>query len=298
MPINARPEYFKAESEFLSAQGVEEKIACLEKMISLAPKHKSSERLIANLKARLAKLKKEKEGKKKKKHSRGIKKEGHAQVIMLGKANSGKSSLLNLLTAAKPQIAEWLFTTQKPAIGTLDMGGCKIQIVEMPANANNELLSAIHAADLLILVVASLNELVKLSDMLKDMQCKIKRFVVINKVDIIDKEIVNQLTKLKNTIAVSAQTKEGITKLKETIFQSLDLIRVYTKEPGKKINKQDEPVILKKGSTISDLAKKIRKDFLLRFLFARVWGSARWQGQSCGLNHMLEDKDVVELHLR
>ena len=76
----------------------------------------------------------------------------------------------------------------------------------------------------------------------------------------------------------------------------MNIIRVYTKEPGKEASK--DPMVLKKNSTIKDAAEKIRKDFAKRFRFARIWGeSAKFSGQRVGLEHRLEDQDVIELHI-
>jgi len=299
MPVNATYEYANAELEYLAAQTIEEKIIALKKMISTAPKHKSSETLLAQLRGKLSKLKKESEQQKKKKRgvSKGIKKSGHAQVIMLGAANSGKSSLLAALTNAKPKIAEYPFTTQQPEIGTLDMEGCRIQIVEMPANADREMLSALHGANLILIVVTSLSELVAWSDFLKSLNIKTPKIAVITKIDIIDTKEIKKLEALKNAFKVSAKTKEGVEELKQLIFNELNLIRVYTKEPGKKIT--SEPIILKKDSTIAGMAEKIRRDFIKRFKSAKVWGrGVKFQGQSVGLEHILKDKDIVELYIK
>jgi len=299
MPVNATYEYANAEVEYLAAQTVEEKIIALKKMISTAPKHKSSETLLAQLRGKLAKLKKESEQQKKRKKgvSKGIKKSGHAQVIMLGTANSGKSSLLAALTNAKPKIAEWPFTTQQPEIGTLDMEGCRIQIIELPANADREMLSVVHGANLLLIVVTSLNELVSWSDFLKTINIRVPKIAIINKIDVLDKKEIKKLDVLKKVFKVSAKTKEGIEELKQAIFDELNLIRVYTKEPGKKITA--EPMILKKDSTIAGMAEKIRRDFIKRFKSAKVWGkSVKFQGQSVSSEHILKDKDVVELYIK
>ena len=299
MPVNATYEYANAELEYLAAQTIEEKIIALKKMISTAPKHKSSETLLAQLRGKLSKLKKESEQQKKKKRgvSKGIKKSGHAQVIMLGAANSGKSSLLAALTNAKPKIAEYPFTTQQPEIGTLDMEGCRIQIVEMPANADREMLSALHGANLILIVVTSLSELVAWSDFLKSLNIKTPKIAVITKIDIIDTKEIKKLEALKNAFKVSAKTKEGVEELKQLIFNELNLIRVYTKEPGKKIT--SEPIILKKDSTIAGMAEKIRRDFIKRFKSAKVWGkSVKFQGQSVSSEHVLKDKDIVELYIK
>ena len=123
MPINAHPEYLAAEKEYLAAETIERKILSLKKMISLMPKHKGAENLRAQLKKRLAKF----GGK------RGIKKE-EMQAVIIGKTNSGKSSLISLLTNVKPEISEFYFATKSPEVGIMEYPkGVKIQIVDVPS---------------------------------------------------------------------------------------------------------------------------------------------------------------------
>jgi len=302
MPINADVFYQKAEQEFLAAQTTQEKIEKLEKMISLMPKHKSAENLRANLRARLAKFKKElkKESQKKKGRSTGIKKEGHAQVILLGYANSGKSTLLSALTNAKPKIAEYPFTTSKPEIGTLDLEGLKIQLIELPPIIEGveykEMLSIAKTADLLILLVTSLDELAKITSFLKKENVFGKKIFVLNKTDSLSKEEQKRFDHLK-LLKISGKNQINLGTLKQAIFNNLSLIRVYTKEPGKKPTK--DPMILKKNSSIKQMAEKIHRDFPNRIQFSKIWGlSAKFPGQVFGLEHILQDKDIVELHLK
>ena len=96
---------------------------------------------------------------------------------------------------------------------------------------------------------------------------------------------------------ISAEKGYGIENLKKLIFKSLNLISIYLKEPGKPTD-MEEPLIMRKDSTISLLCKKLHRDFMSRFRFARVWGkSAKHEGQQVHLNHVLADDDVVELHM-
>ncbi|VVB82259.1 GTPase Obg [uncultured archaeon] len=122
MTVNAHPEYIAAEKEYYLAQSDEERLKSLEKMISVLPGHKGAEKLRAQIKLRYKKLKEKikKEKKSKKGGSKaGIKKED-MQAVILGKTKSGKSSLISLLTNAKPEIADYEFTTKFPVVGILD----------------------------------------------------------------------------------------------------------------------------------------------------------------------------------
>lgn len=296
MPANPSVEFKKVEQQLALAKRPEEKIFLLEKLISLAPKHKGAEKLRASLRARLAKLKRELERKQKRKVGKRIAftKTGDALVCLIGLTNSGKSSLLASLTEAKPKISEIPFTTTEPEQGMLDYDGCKIQIVELPAikeKFNSIYLSILHQADLIVIVATSNEEIEKVLDFLDRFSVEKEILIVHSKCDLLVK------VPAKAEISVSSLKKENIEELKKKIFEKLKLIRVYTKEPGKKPEK--EPVILKKGSTIKDLALEIHKDFIKKFSYAIVFGkSVKFQGQRCGLDHTLEDKDIVEIHLR
>jgi ribosome-interacting GTPase 1 len=119
--------------------------------------------------------------------------------------------------------------------------------------------------------------------------------VVLNKRD----QKGNTLKKGKfEIISVSTIKKINLDLLKDKIWQKLNLVKVYTKEPGKKLSLK-EPITLKKGSSIKDMAQYIHKDFLKKFSYARVWGtSAKHDGQTVGLEHQLKDNDIVEIHLK
>jgi hypothetical protein len=138
MPANLPPEYLKVEQQYAQAKTLEEKIRLTEELIRLAPKHKGTEKLLKMLKRRLAKLREEAERKKTKKSGRSVqtfavKKEGCAQVVLLGFPNSGKSTLLRLLTSAEPEVADYPFTTVRPEPGMMEFCDVQVQLVEAPA---------------------------------------------------------------------------------------------------------------------------------------------------------------------
>ena len=299
MPINADFFYQKAEQEFLAAQTTDEKIEKLQKMISAAPKHKGSENLRAELNKRLVKLKKESEKERKKKggKSSGIKREGNAQVTIFGRTQSGKSTLLSALTNARPRITGFQFTTNVPEIGTLDLEGIKVQLVELPARLDNtEIIGIARSSNLIIALVNSLDEVAEMTNIFKAHNVMTKKVFVLNKTDSLPSEELKKFERLP-ILKISAKNLLGLEELKQRIFDSLDLIRVYTKEPGKKPSPL--PVVMKKDSSIKNLAEKIRKDYPERFLKAKIWGkSAKFPGQIVGISHVLQDKDVIELYLK
>jgi len=299
MPINAGPEFLKSEKEYLNAKSPEEKIYWLEEMIRTAPKHKGSENLLARLRARLKKFKEQAEKSRKKSSGRkGIRKEGF-QFVLVGKANSGKSSLLNELTNAEPKIADYPFSTTSPEIGTFDFFGVKAQVIDMPSIRGEGFdIGIVNTADCIIEVVDNLEDLSEVEEVIK--RAKGKRIVVVTKTDLLGE---NELRKLKerikskriNGVAVSVLNGFGINELKEKMFNEMGVIRVYTKEPGKE--KSDRPMVLPSGATVRDVAEMILKGFSSRVKETRLTGpSGKFPNQVVGLGHKVKDLDVVEFH--
>jgi len=167
MPVNLTAEAQAAKIAYEEATTLEERIEKLERFLSLIPKHKSSEKMVALYRHRLTVLRRELEERKAKRRvSTGgptycLPKEGAGQVVLVGLTNSGKSALLNRLTGAKAKVDGYEFTTQLPAPGTLKYGGTDIQIVEMPAlfegaedsSVGRQILGAIRNADLIALTI-------------------------------------------------------------------------------------------------------------------------------------------------
>ena len=278
MPVNAGVQYGKAEEEFQKATTIQEKLQALKQMWATVPRHKSSEGLQKEIKTKISRYKellaKEKKQKKGSGKSLSIRKEGAATICIVGTVNSGKSTLLKKLTNANVLIADYPFTTKKPEFGILDYQGIKLQIVEIPAivekfeysDLGPSMLAIIRQSDLLIITFKHKEEL-----------------------KLIDKEL--------HGIGLNRVYYYNQEDIEDLIWKNLNLIKVYTKQPGK--NKDYPPVAMQKNSTIKDLAQNIHKDFLRKFDFARVWGkSSKFNGQRLGFEHRLEDEDIIEIHLK
>lgn len=297
MPINAHPDYLAAEKEYLKAQTIEEKIDKLKKMVSFAPSHKGAENLRAQLRTRLKKLIEQKEkAKKTGKSSRtGIKKED-MQAVIVGKTNSGKSSLLKILTHADPKISQNKFTTTEPVIGMMNHNSVQIQLIEIPA-IESEFFDkgVVYTSDTVLILIKSLEELKEIE---RNLKTKAKKIIVFNKIDLFSEQEKRKLnatlqSKKYNFVLISTKTKENIDLLKDKIFQSFNKLRVYTKEPGKE--KTDKPIILPPKSTIEDVAEKILKGFSKKIKQIKIWGpSSKFSGQIVGLKHKVKDLDVIE----
>lgn len=276
MPVNPTIHYQKAEEEYLQANTPEEQLAALQKMLSLCPKHKGTEKLQKQIKTKIAKLKDsiKKSAKKGAYQKVSIKKEGAALICIVGTTNSGKSTFLNKLTNANTKVADYPFTTKKPVQGILDYKGIKLQIVEIPA-----IIEDFHETDL----GPSLLAIIKQSDLI------ILTFNNPEEKKLLDRELAN--------INVRRIIYNEENNFEERIWNSLDIIKVYTKQPGKP--KDYPPVALRKGATIQNLAEIVHKDFVKNFKYARVTGkSVKFENMRCGLDHILFDEDVVEFHTK
>ena len=164
MPINAGYEYTEAQKHLEEAKTPEEKIRALEKLLSVSPNHKGAEKLRLEIKTKISKLREKAEKERAKKggaFSLSIKKEGAAQVALIGLTNSGKSTILNKLTGAKVEIADYVYTTKLPEIGVMDYHGVKIQLIEIPpvfegfmeGENGPSFMAIIRGADLVVIVL-------------------------------------------------------------------------------------------------------------------------------------------------
>lgn len=326
MPANLTQQYYAAEEAYKKASTHEEKLAALEEMLATIPKHKGTEKLQGELKKRLSKMKKE-GGKTKGGGSRQedpflIDRQGAGQVLLLGWPNAGKSALVQTLTNAKTQVAEYPYSTGIPIPGMMQYEDIGIQLVDTPPFVPEGIVgnfsTAIRNCDMLLLVIdltdpECADQLVSMLDYLKDKRIlrdevpqgvralAIDRIVVLaNKADIDGAleilELVKELVPgLPTVLPVSAETGLNLDELSRLVFKRLDVIRVYTKKPGKKPD-LDRPFILPFASTVFDLAESIHKDIAENLKTAKVWGSSKFDGQAVNHDYVLSDKDIVELN--
>ena len=308
MPINATYEYSEALKRVELAKTPADKIKALEGVLSAAPTHKGAESLRQEIKTKISKLK-EKVDKERSKKSGGfsysIKKEGAAQVVLVGLANSGKSWILRKFTNAKPEVADYEFTTKAPEVGVMDYEGVNIQLIELPAffpgYAESErgptFLGIARAADLVVIVIDGTKHCEYDLALVKgEFERSFMKLASIKNKDEDSKPclvVVNKAIKsFKSPFPVC-----WVDDLKTAIWTKLELIWVRTKLPGKKADWP--PISLEIGSTVKDLAGYVHKDFIERFRFARIWGkSVKHNAATVGLDHVLGEGDIVELHLK
>lgn len=327
MPANLTPAYRAAEERYRSAVTSEEKLAALEEMLREVPKHKGTEKIQADLKSRIAKLKRQP---KKKAGARGpshhIPREGAGQVVLVGPPNAGKSSLVARLTHAKPEVAEYPLTTREATPGMMPFEDIAIQLVDLPALSEEYVepwvYDSIRTADLVWLVVAAESSLEGLELVEKllgekavalvpsDAQATAEArpgwvlkptILVVTGLDRPDaREDLNLLDQLVEVrwpeSPVSSVTGEGLEELARRTFEALGVMRVYSKQPGKEAD-LERPFTLPSGSSVGDLARLIHQDLAENFKFARIWGPSAFDGQKVQSNHVLAEGDVVEIHV-
>ena len=317
MPANLPPTYYKLKHQHEAAKTDEERLSLLEEMLRIVPKHKGSEKVVSDIRHRIAKLKREPtgtggKGTAKKGYSERIPKQGAGQVVLLGPPNGGKSQILASFTNAKPEVSPTPYTTTMPTVGMLPYENIQFQVVDTPSITPDFVLPTVltltRNADLPLPVISlasdnlldDLDVVVALLDEADRETPDNGTLIAANQLDAAGAE--ERLDILKEFYGevfricpISAETGEGKNTLLREIYTELDILRVYPKAPGKPIE-QDDPIVLPSGATVLDAALNLHKDFV-EFRFARIWGPQWHDGQSVSRNDVVYDGDVVEFHL-
>lgn len=162
MPANLSPEYKAAEAAFRKTREPRQRLDALREMLRTIPKHKGTEHLQADIKARIKDLSEQLEGGSRKAGGHGgpalvIRPEGAAQLALLGPPNAGKSSLHARLTGSNAHAGPYPFTTQYPEAGMMPFEDIHFQLVDLPPVSAEHpvpwLGNALQTADAALLVV-------------------------------------------------------------------------------------------------------------------------------------------------
>jgi hypothetical protein len=262
-----------------------------------------------------------------------VQRDGAGQVILVGGANAGKSSLLARMTNAAPEVGAYPYTTRLPQPGMMPYENIKIQLVDMPPIDPNYyepwMGSIVRQADLVLLIAdlgtdELLDEVESVRTLLEDSKIRLSKdpgpetdlspivirrtLLVANKCDVpgapANLEILREFFGNRFFILpASSISGEGLDILRQKIFEELNIIRVYTKLPGKKIDLSSPPFVLKHGSTVLDAARAVHREFAHSLKFAKIWSSEKSKrstlhdGQMVERTHQLEDCDILELHI-
>ncbi len=324
MPANLTADFLKAREQFRAAQTPEEKLAALEEMLSTIPKHKGTSKMQADIKRRIAKLR-DAQSQKKRGKSGGLEhidRAGAGQVVLVGPPNSGKSSLLEALTNAQPQIGDYPYSTVFPVPGMMSFEDVQIQLVDLPPITPEYtepwVYNLIRESDLALLTLDG-SESQELTDTVvetltlleerhihltestfepEDPRVKVVPCrIVLTKVDFGDhRDAAEELSIFFPLLSTSAETGTGLDELRQEVFTALRIIRVYTKLPGKPPD-LTEPYTLPIGSTVLDIVQTVHREFVDKLKYVRLWGSGKFDGQQAPSGHELQDKDIVEIHI-
>lgn len=321
MPANLPPTYYKLKHQHEAAKTDEERLDLLEEMLRIVPKHKGTEKVVSDLRKRIAVLKKGASGKGakgtgKKGYSEHIPKQGAGQIVMFGPPNSGKSQILAKYTKAKSEVSPTPYTTTMPVVGMLQYENIQFQLIDTPSIMQDfispTVMTLIRNCDLCLNVVSLasddlLDELELVLNTFKNLQGETEdeepietHIVAANQLDTDGAEERLEILKEFYTdklyiYPISAETGEGIEELFDGIYETLQIVRIYPKAPGKRLER-DDPIVLPIGSTVLDAAMGLHKDFA-EFKFARIWGPEWHDGQPVSRNDVIYDGDVVEFHL-
>lgn len=333
MPANLTPQYKEAEERLRRATTDEERLACLEEMMRVIPKHKGTEKMRADIKTRMSKIRQKMQsgrasrgGARRTTYHDHIEKHGAAQLILLGPPNSGKSSLLKLVTNTGPEIAEYPFTTRTPMPAMMTYETIQLQLVDMPPITRDTydgwMTNLIRNGDMILIMVDTaaddlldgLEETIEViieagivlcgekipKEYENSVFCK-KTLIVANKIG--EENAPDNYEILKEfygdrfpIIGLSVMRNRNIDQFKKRIFELLEIIRVYTKSPNKEVDYND-PIILPLKATVEDAAISIHKDFAEKLQYAKVWGEGKFDGQRVTKSFELTDGDIIEFHI-
>lgn len=237
-----------------------------------------------------------------------VRREGAAQVALVGAPNAGKSSLLHALSTVQIKIGNYAFTTLRPVPALTRIGGVLVQLVEIPgliAGASEDrgggraLLGVLRGADAIVYcqdVCGPLDDLRTVRAEVAAAGIDLPSMLVVTKMDDAGPDALATLqTAMPDlpVVGVSVLDDDSLAAFKEAVWRLTGLIRVYLHHNG---ITGDEPLALPEGATVADAAAQVHKELGARCRTARIWGpSARFPGQIVGRDTTLQDGDTVEI---
>lgn len=330
MPANLTPQYHKAEAAYRQAETPQEELECLQVMLREIPKHKGTDRLQADLKSKIAKVKADAQKQNTQAATKSvatkIPKQGAGRVLLIGAPNVGKSQLLAALTRAQPEVAPYPFTTQAPLPGMMLYEDCPFQLIDLPPITADffspATIGLVRGADLVFLVIDLASD-----NLVEDTAAVLQQFstgktrlgretmldeedigvsytqtiAVLNKIDAPDAldrlALLDEFLDLPfDRLEVSATVGTGLDQLRLETFQRLEIVRVYTKHPKEKEPDRSKPFTIRKGETLIEVAENVHRDMAASLKGARIWGAAVHDATMVKPDYQPQDGDIVELH--
>ena len=265
-----------------------------------------------------------------------VRPEGAAQICLVGPPNAGKSHLHTELTGSHSDIGPYPYTTHLPVPGMLPFEDIHFQLVDLPPVSDDFMepwfVNALQPADGVLLVIdvsdpECLEQVPTVIERLAEKKIFLRSgwpgldgtpaadtededdpfslslptLLIANKSDLDpdpgEVETLEELLGLRYpALTVSAKTGDGLDLLGAFLFRALEIVRVYTKTPGKPAD-NDKPFTVRRGGTVLDVARLVHKDIAEGLKFARMWGTEVFDGQQVGPDHVVVDGDLVELHV-
>jgi ribosome-interacting GTPase 1 len=328
MPANLTPVYRAAEQRYRAARTLAERVAALQEMLAVIPKHKGTEHLRADLRTRLSKALDELEAPPVSKRGAvspwSIRKEGAGRAVLAGAPNSGKSALVARLTGAAARVAAYPFTTELPLPGVLRVGGARIQLIDTPPLAPHHsepaLFGLLRTADVVVPVIDLTDEpAVRFETLRGELAGRGMALAEPAGAELPEgwtlKHAVVAATKADRpgaldalpvleaaaaglpVLAVSVDEDFGLEEFGDAVFAALGVVRVFTKAPGQEPDRED-PVVLPAGSTVFDFAEALHRGWEKHLKYGVLWGgSGKFAAQRVGRDHVLLDGDALELHV-
>ena len=227
----------------------------------------------------------------------GVRREGAAQIALVGPPNVGKSSLLQALSAIQIRTGDYAFTTTRPVAATTRLGGVLVQLVEIPGliegaaddrGGGRALLGVLRNADAILWCHACdrpIGELETIRDEVAAADIELPGLLAATRCD----EAAPPEHPELRVLPVSVLDDASLDRLREELWLLTGLVRVHLRDGG-------DPVALEPPATVLDVADTIHHELRERCTGARVWGpSARFPGQQVGRDYVLSDGDTVEI---
>jgi len=333
MPANLPPEFYEAKDRYKEASEPGEELDALREMLAELPDHKGTDKVKADIRKRISKVKqkqqreRKQEKKRKKGRSMTIERQGSGQIFLYGPANSGKTTILNQLTSLDRDTGDYQFTTRKPYPGMTTYQNVNLQLVDFPPiNTNyipvwvNPLL---RSSDGLCLVMdagneSCLNDLEETLEVLDrekiilswqknrlpapDGYLVLPSVLIANKMDKPGAE--ERLSVMRDLygsyfdpLRISATEDENLEHVRRALWELLGLIRIYSRPDGQEPD-WENPYTIPEGSTVQQFAEHVHRDIAGTLKYGRIWGSNGkdvHDGQRIPRDHVLADEDQVEL---